>query len=217
MRRLLALLILIAPCQAFALLIPSLPAHMCALDVQRPAERVFFDYLQSALQGSNQLAAAFADCDELKQLSTGQRDSVSHYGTILKQNLQLNMSRAEYLSTAETMIASNPNLLGEAMAQAQTATDKAITDNNLSGAGSPMSAISQGVIYKNDNVAVMAVQQTHMVNARPVKVACVAGITLIGTVPVTINLYGPAEEQGIVGKERDAIVTYAPQLLTANP
>lgn len=216
MRRLFCLIALLAPLQALALNVPSLPEGMCALDVNRPAERVVFDYLQDALRGGNQLVAAFADCGELKQLDASQRQGIDHYGTILKQNTNLPLTRAQYLSTASQIVATNPNLMGDAIQQANEQSSAAIEKNNLSGAGT-MSAVSQGIVYQDDKQAILAVQQTHQVNGKPVQVACVAGITLLSELPVTVNLYAPAREPNAMAHAKDLLVAYTPKLIAANP
>ncbi len=216
MRRLFLSLTVLLPLNAFALNITSLPSGMCPLDVSKPAERSMFEALQGAIQGGNHLVVAFANCDELSALAQNKRDNLMHYGTILEQKTQLDMDRAAYLTMATKMINTNPNLMAQGMAQASAAADQALADGSMEGKGT-VQAAAQGVIFQNENVVLLSVLQSHEVGGKRIQVASVAGITLVGKSPVTINLYAPAADPNVASREGDLIVTFAPKLIAANP
>jgi hypothetical protein len=183
---------LLLPMLASAANVP-LPDGMCALDQKVPEEGAVIDYMRTANIGYNQVLAIFAPCDELDQLSKKKINSLTHYGSVLGQELhaEIPMDRATYLASVAHVYQQTGGLLtSAAMDQSSGAIKNGTKEANLQNPQGSTN-VSKGIIYQDPRMVMIGMQQTNNYGGAPVKVASVTSMTLIGSSPVSANYSDP--------------------------
>ena len=213
-----ALALISLPLASFALTLPGLPQNMCPLDASVPAEKVVLDYMTSSNQGTNEVVTVFADCNELKALAAGQRPGLDHYGSVLRQTQLsgITSTRAEYLASAKDLYSGSDAMMLSALNSARDINTNGMAANSLSPV-SNMNATSKGVLHQDANVVVMGAQQSHSIGGKTITVSSTAGLTLIGSTPVSVNLYAPASEPNASANASASLTNYVAALVKANP
>ena len=77
-------------------------------------------------------------------------------------------------------------------------------------------ADSNGVLFKNEQMAIIGIKQTNNVGGQSQAVASTAAMTLIGGNPVSVNLYAPAAANAFQ-KSSATLQPFVAELIAANP
>jgi hypothetical protein len=215
----LSLLAMAVPSLANAITIPSLPAGMCALEPKVPEHAVVIDYLTASNKGSNEVLATFARCDELDAIAAKKATGIHHYGVVLKQALgqAIPLERKAYVETAAMVYSAT----GAALTQtALTGAREAVAVGTKgSGLNNPkaMTADTKGVLFRDDSMLIIGMQQTNGYGGKNVAVASIAAMTIIGGQPVSENLYTPASNADAFATSAENLKPFVAKLIATNP
>ena len=213
----LALCVLL-PALASATNVP-LPDGMCALDVKVPEEQVIVDYMRNANIGYNQVLAIFAPCDDLDALKAKKTTGLSHYGSVLSQDLHqdIPMDRATYLTAVAAAFQQSGAQLTDAATKQSAAGIQ--TGTKAAGLENPQNVgpASKGIVYQDPRMVMIGMQQTNNFSSGATKVASLTSMTLVGKSPLSVNYYEPLGEDADFGKSKEILMRYTNQIIRANP
>ncbi|MFZ4540190.1 MAG: hypothetical protein ACOYNL_00060 [Rickettsiales bacterium] len=202
-----------------ALAIPGLPSGMCKLNEKKEAEATIIDYLRSTNGTSNDMVAAFADCDELNAITNRKAESVTRYGAVLAQTLgeKLPLDRKDYVESAARIFKSTgSNLLENALTGAR----EAAATETQSGISDPkaITANSRGVLFQNADMVIIGMKQSNNVGGKTTNVASTAAMTMIGGNPVSVNLYAPSTnaDANTFSQSVETVKLFTSRLIAAN-
>jgi len=215
----LAVSCLLLPTLAQALTMPALPPGMCALDAHVPEQAMVIDYLKNASKGSNELLATFARCDELTAITQKKANAITHFGTVMRQKLdqQIPPDRKAYVTAVAAMLSANGNqLMQTALTGARESAANGTADSGIANPKSIQSS-SQGVLFQNDDMVIIGLQQSNNVGGQQVRIASTAAMTLLGGAPVSVNLYAPLGDPNAFQQSTTVLQPFVTQLIAANP
>ena len=205
------------PALASATTVP-LPDGMCALDASKPEQSIVINYMRTANIGFNQVLATFAPCEELDALSKKKINGLTHYGSVLSQDLhsEIPMDRATYLSAVATTYQQSGKILTDAaLGQSGGAIASGAAEAGINNPAS-VSATSKGILYQDPRMVMIGLTQTNAYGGTPVEVASTASITLVGTTSLSVNYYEPLSEDKDFSKSKALLTRYTNQIIRAN-
>lgn len=210
--------LIILPSLAQALSLPALPAGMCALNEKQAAHAEVINFLTRANEGSNEVVASFADCNELAAIEAGKGKSIEHFGAVLRQSLgaNLGLDRASYVQTAATIYASQGSALtNDALTGAREAVAGATKTGDVRNP-TAITAQNKGILFQSKDMLIIGLTQSNMLGGKTMQVASTSAITLAGGAPVSVNLYAPASASAFA-QSSAALQPFVTRLIAANP
>lgn len=210
--------LIMLPMLAQALTLPALPQGMCALNEKQAAHAEVINFLRRANEGSNEVVASFADCNELAAIEAGKGKSIAHFGAVLQQSLgaNLGLDRATYVQTAATVYASQGNALtNDALTGAREAVAGATKTGDVRNP-TAITAQNKGILFQSKDMLIIGLTQNNMLGGKNIQVASTSAITLVRGAPISVNIYAPASADAFT-RASASLKPFVGQLISTNP
>jgi hypothetical protein len=191
----------------------SPPPGYCALDPSDPNDAVVIKRLEVQQEGMNLVPLQFGICNELADWRAGRIPVLSRYGQIMlplsyaEAPRPLPMSRQEYLDTVAPQI---PKVDAAQVAELESKLNARTEDVQIS------SIQNLGILDQDENAIYVGMLGVITGGGQKLPVAAVAAATLLESIPVTVNLYGPTDE-GAFDKLVAIQKAYVADLIRRNP
>lgn len=188
------------------------PEGFCEYDRSNDFDAAVMKRVEDAQTGMNRVALQFGRCDEFKRWRAG-GVTFSQFGQIM---LSLDypgapqpvpMSRQDYLDRVAPQI---PQLNAGDVQRIEDQLNGKINDAQIAG--------SQllGILDRDKNALYVGFLGVLEVDGKQFPLAGIGAVTMLGSVPTTVNLYRPVGE-GAFDKLIDVQKTYVADLIRRNP
>jgi hypothetical protein len=188
-----------------------LPLGYCYLDEAQPAEKILVDNSVAMNQGSNELIAYFAPCNDLVAYRVGAITVLSEYGIIFVPLIDGGFE-ASPLSRAESIpqIAATIPALDEAALQEL---ERQASQQGITVSGTQF----LGLIGQDANALYAGLLAEVSDGTTSYPTAGVLAITQLQDVVLTVNLYRPYRSNADIVALLSEAESYVAQLVAANP
>lgn len=185
------------------------PEGYCPLDRSRKDDDGLTTLLERSQAGVNQVLLNFALCTELEDWHAGKIQNMRHFGNVMVpvengSTYALSVPRQSYVAALVGQVAS-VDFAAITKEVNQKLEIGQITDNQFLGA-----------LHQDDSAIYIGILTTLDTGGKKLPQAGIAALTLLNSVPASINLQWPAEEdvlKGLLAAQQQ----YTAALIQANP
>jgi hypothetical protein len=190
-----------------------LPAGYCHLDETQPAEKLLVDNIVGMNQGSNDLIAYFAPCNDLVAYRVGAIDVMSEYGIVF-----VPLVNGGFEASPSPRAESLPQIAATLPALDQAALQRLEQEASQNPQGITLSG-SQflGLIGQDANALYAGLVAQVSDGSSSFPAAGVLAITQLQDVVMTVNLYRPYRSNADIVALLSEAEIYVAQLVAANP
>lgn len=188
------------------------PDGSCAYDRSNEFDAAVMKRVEDAQAGMNQVVLQFGLCDEFPRWRMG-GILFSRFGQIMLPldypgaPQPLPLSRQKYLDIMAPQI---PQLKPDDVKKIESQLNNKMNDARITGAQ------LLGVLDRDDNALYVGFVGALTVAGKQFPIAGVGAVTMLGSVPATLNLYSPIGE-GAFDKLIDAQKVYIAEMIRLNP
>jgi len=188
----------------------SPPEGYCRLDPSRDDDGGLILMQERMAEGANHILENFALCTELEDWHAHRINNLRHFGNVMASlengsAYTLNLSRQGYLDEMAKQV------------PAVDYEDATSVINQRIEAAQMSDTRFLGVLHQDEHAIYAGLLIAIETEGQKLPQAEILAVTLLGKVPVSINIQGPADEEGVLDKLLALQEAYAAELVQLNP